>query len=345
MALDAQKRADDDKNNRVSSGPGEITRADIETRRRIRAVVIAIVASVVVSGAEISFALLLGLESLLAEGVHTLLDAVDSVIVLISIVLAARPADRTHQFGHGKFEAVGAAIEGAFMVCAALGIGYRGIHRLVHGLAPERIPTYVFAVMVVASVVYYVISLYLMREARRTRSPAILAEAMHLRTHIFITGGIAGGLLVGALGDWPIVDTLLALGVAVCLIFMAAHVFREVFAQFTDEALPADEIETLGEIVNRYSGSFVEVHGIRTRQSGAERHIEMHLVVMPETTVAAAHELSHTIEDAIVEKWPATRTTIHIEPLNMSVEEYRASMTGQPKVRTGDSPEEREFIH
>ncbi|MCG8406496.1 MAG: cation diffusion facilitator family transporter [Phycisphaerales bacterium] len=326
--------------------PNVTTEADREVRRRIRVVVFAIVASLVVSGTEISFAWLLGLESLLAEGIHTFLDAVDSVIVLIAIILAAKPADRTHQFGHGKFEAVGAAIEGAFMACAAIGIGYRGIDRLIHGRTPEQIPAYVCAVMLVAAGIYFIISMYLMREARRTRSPAILAEAMHLRTHIFITGGIAGGLLIGALGDWPIADTLLALGVAVCLLFMSLHVFREVFAQFTDAALPESEIEILGEIINRYSDSFVEVHGIRTRQSGSERQIEMHLVVMPETTVADAHRLSHKIEDAIAEKWPTTRTTVHIEPLNMEVKEYQSRMTGQPKVQTNEAfPEEREFIH
>ena len=286
------------------------------------------------------------MESLLAEGIHTLLDAVDSVIVLVAVLLAAKPADRSHQFGHGKFEAVGAAIEGAFIICAALGIGYRSIDRLAHNRVPEQIPFFVCAVMIATAVFYLAVSAYLMREARRSRSPAILAEALHLRAHIYITAGIAGGLLIGALGDWRVADTLLAMGVAVCLSLIAVRIFREVFAQFTDESLPAADLENLGEIVGRFSKEFVEVHGIRTRQVGAERHIEMHLVVVPETTVARGHDLGHRIEDAIADAWPTSRTIVHIEPLNTAAKDHEAWRAGEPKVRTDDaSPDEREFIH
>lgn len=306
----------------------------------------ATVASFSVGIVEIVLAWTLKLESLLAEGVHTLLDGVDSIIVLISVILAARPADRSHQFGHGKFEAVGAAIEGAFVTCAAGWIGYRAILRLITGQVPETIPWYVSLAMGVAALFYLGVSMYLMREARATRSPAIIAEALHLRTHVYIAGGLAGGLLIGAVGDYPVADTILALCIGVCLLGIAGQIFREVFAQFTDAALPPDELEQLGGIVKRHSESFIEVHGIRTRQAGAERHIEMHLVVEPRMTVAAAHALSHRIEDAIAEPWPSARVTIHVEPLNTDRADHRKWLDGQPKVRTADdSPDEREFIH
>lgn len=321
-------------------------RLDQETRRRIRAVWIALAASLSVCILEIGLGWWLGLASLVAEGVHTLLDGVDSVIVLVTVFLAARPPDRSHQFGHGKFEAIGAAIEGGFVASAAVGIAYTGIERLVHGIRPPVIPVYVVACMAAAAVFYLAVSAYLMREARATKSPAILAEALHLRTHIYITGGLAAGLFVGWLKDWPIADTVLTLAVAVALLFIAGHIFKEVLAQFTDQALPADELKTLEEIVGRFSGSFVEVHGFRTRRAGAERHIEMHLVVLPETTVAESHRIAHEIEDAIAAHWPTTRITVHVEPLNTAHKKHREWLAGQPKVRIADaSPDEREFIH
>ncbi len=326
--------------------PSLPTPEQLETKRRIRAVKIAIAASFSVGVVETGLGWFLGLESLVAEGIHTLLDGVDSIIVLFAVLIAARPADRSHQFGHGKFEALGASVEGSFVFAAALGIGYRAIGRLLRGESPEQIPLYVCLAMAAASIFYLGVSLYLMREARATRSPAILAEALHLQTHIYITGGLGVGLLVGAVGHWPIADTILALAVAVCLIVISGHIFREVIRQFTDAALPATEIDELAKIVERYSDRFIEVHGLRTRQSGAERHIEMHLVVVPETTVESAHTLSHKIESAITEKWPTTRTTVHIEPLNTADRNHEQWMEGQPKVRTHDaSPDEREFIH
>lgn len=318
----------------------------METQRRLRAVKVCIAASLLVCVVEIGLGVLLGLQSLVAEGIHTLLDGVDSVIVLVAVVLAARPADRTHPFGHGKFEVIGAAIEGSFVLAAGIAIAYESVGRLVRGDAPPEIPAYVCVVMAVAAVFYYVVSLYLMRVARETKSPAVLAEALHLRTHIYITGGLAIGLLIGAWGRKPIMDTVLAAGVAVCLGFISFHIFREVIRQLTDEAISEEEIAELAEILRPFESRFVEIHGLRTRRAGVERHIELHLVVMPETTVAASHALAHEMEHAITARWPASRTTIHVEPLNTTHSDHREWIRGQPKVRTQDaSPDEREFIH
>lgn len=318
----------------------------VEARPRLRAVKVAMGVSLIVCIVEIGLGWWLGLESLIAEGLHTLLDGIDSLIVLITVILAARPADRSHPFGHGKFEALGAAVEGSFVLAAAVGIAHRAVNRLIHHQAPESIPLFVCVVMVVAAGFYLWVSAYLMRVARETKSPAVLAEALHLRTHIYITAGVAGGLLIGALGNWPIADTLLALGISVCLVGISVHIFREVWKQFMDEALPDEDIEQLGSIINGFSTRFVEVHGLRTRQSGAERHIEMHLVVMPQTTVAQAHVLSHEIEGAIKAEWPTSRTTVHVEPFNTEDADHTEWLKGQPKVRTNDAtPDDREFIH
>jgi cation diffusion facilitator family transporter len=317
-----------------------------ETRKRIRACRVAMIVSLAVGLVEMSIGLSLGMASLTAEGAHTLLDALDSLIVLLTVHIAARPADRTHQFGHGKFEALGATVEATFIVAAAVGIAWQATGRLVRGEVPPAIPAFTVAVMSAAAVAYVLVSAWLMRMARETKSPAVLAEAMHLRTHIYITAGVAAGLLAGRLGGWPVADNLLALGIALCLVGIAGHVYREVFQQFTDAALPREEVSELAGIIQGYSDRFVEVHGLRTRRSGAERHIEIHLVVLPQTAVAAAHALGHEIEDAIAARWPTTRTTVHIEPLNTAATEHAGWMAGQPKVRTDDArPDEREYIH
>lgn len=322
------------------------TPQQLETQRRVRAVKLCIVTSALVCIVELALGITLGLASLVAEGIHTLLDGLDSVVVLIAVYIAARPADRSHPFGHGKFEALGATVEASFVIAAAIGIAYESVDRMLHGKSPDAIPWYVVAAMGGASVLYLFVSLYLLREARATRSPAVYAEAMHLQTHIYITAGLAVGLLVGAVGDYPLVDNLLSLGVSVCLVFIGLHIFREVYRQFTDAALPKEDLDQIAALIDPFASRFVEVHGLRTRQSGAERHIEMHLVVLPETTVAAAHALGHEIEDAIATHWPTARTTVHIEPLNTADANHRDWTKDQPKVRTDDdSPNAREFIH
>ncbi len=317
-----------------------------DAEQRSRAVIIAIVTSVLVCAMEIGLGWSLGLESLLAEGAHTLLDAVASMIVLIAVYRAAKPADRRHPFGHGKYEALGAAIEGAFILAAALGILYRGLDRLASGEVPKDIPLYVCAIAGAASVLYLFVSMYLMRIARETHSPAILAEALHLRTHIYITAGLGGGLLIGRIGDWPIADTLLTLGIAVCLAGMSFHIFREVLRQMLDVALPAEEVEQLEEAIRRFGHRFVEVHGLRTRRAGTERHIEMHLVMRPDETVAKAHALSDEIEAVIHQMWPNARIMVHIEPVDNERTDHDTWIKGQPKDGTADaSPDECESMH
>ncbi len=317
-----------------------------EAGRRSRAVIVAICASSVVCIVEIGLGWWLGLESLLAEGAHTLLDAVDSLIVLLTVYRAARPADQRHPFGHGKYEALGAAIEGAFILAAALGILYRGLDRLITGQVPDQIPLYVCAVAAAASVLYLFVSMHLMRIARETHSPAVLAAALHLRTHTYITPGIGGGLLIGRLGDWPIADTMLTLGIAICLAGMAVRIFREVSRQILDVALPDDEVELLARRIGRFGDRFVEGHGLRTRRAGTERHIEMHLVMHPDESVATAHSLGDEIEAAVRQMWPTARVTVHIEPVNIEHADHETWIQGQPKVRTADaSPDDREFMH
>lgn len=323
----------------------ELTPAQQETKRRLRAVWIAIGASFFVCTVELMLGWLLGLESLVAEGIHTFFDGFDSIIVLGAVIIAARPADRGHPFGHGKFEALGAMVEALFILSAAVAIGYRAIGLWSRGETPEQIPSYVAAVMIAAAIFYFFISRYLLKEARATRSPALLAEGIHLQVHVYITAGVGVGLLVGAIGDWPIVDTLLALAIAACLLLISIGLFRELFRQFTDAALPKEEIDRLAAIIERFSERFIEVHGVRTRQAGTERHIEMHLVVMPETKVGDAHALSHEIEQAVGDVWPASRTTVHIEPINTDDARYRKWLEGQPKVHVDEQrPDDREFI-
>ncbi len=323
----------------------ELTPAQQEAKRRLRAVWIAIAASFLVCAVELSLGWVLGLESLIAEGIHTFFDGFDSIIVLGAVIIAARPADRGHPFGHGKFEALGATVEAFFILFAAIMIGYRAIGLWLRGETPKEIPPFVAAVMIGAAILYFFISRYLLKEAEATRSPALLAEGKHLQVHVFITAGVAVGLLVGAIGNWPFVDTLLALAVAVCLLVISIGLFRELLRQFTDAALPQDEIDKLAGVIRRFSDRFVEVHGVRTRQAGTERHIEMHMVVMPETKVGDAHALSHEIADAVTEVWPAARTTVHIEPLNTDDERHEKWIEGQPKVHVDEHrPDDREFI-
>lgn len=330
----------------VDTASSTADRRRVDTQERLRAVKIAAVASLSVCVVELALGGLLHLQSLVAEGIHTLLDALDSLIVLFAVYKAVKPADRSHQFGHGKFEALGASVEASFIFAAAIGIAWQAVDRLIDGRTPGHIPAYVCAVMGVTAIAYFALSRYLMQVATRTRSPAVLAEALHLRSHIYITGGLAAGLLIGYLRDWPVADTVLALAVAGVLVLISIRIFREVFKQFIDAALPEAEIQLLGGIVAGFSRRFVEVHGLRTRQSGVERHIEMHLVISPETSVADAHDLSHEIEAAIEEQWPDARTTVHIEPGRSQDNGSTPPPGSPPKVRIDDaSPDEREFLH
>ena len=264
--------------------------------------------------------LLMGSVSVLSEAIHSAVDLIASLVAFVSVRSAAKPADRKHPFGHGKFENLSGAIEALLIFLAAAWIIREAVHKLGHP-QPLEVPGVGAALMLLSAALNWGVSRRLFRIGRETESIALTADAWHLMTDVYTSVGVMIGLgiiwinqLLGL--GWRVawVDPVAALCVA-CLILKAAwDLTLQSVHDLLDASLPAEEQAWIREQVVAHAPAVRGMHGLRTRKGGAERFVEFHLIVAKEMNIGAAHDLSEAIEQAIEGRFPATHVSIHMEP-------------------------------
>lgn len=286
-----------------------------------RAVVVCLITTLTVAIAELIIGWRFNLLSVFTEGLHTAADLIDSIAAFLLISIAHRPPDREHPFGHGKYDTIASLIGGLSVAGSGVYALYASGRILLGFDVGEPQPTITaMAVLALASVIYWIASSYALRVAAQTKSPTAYSEAIHIRTHVYITAGLFAGIVLSAsfeaagLGLAVWIDPLVALVLGLMLVYLGIDILRRGYKQMVDTALPQEELDEILAILNEFRDEFIEVHAIRSRRSGIEKHIDAHLVVNGEMTVRAGHDLAHRIEDRVLEKQPDTHLLVHIEP-------------------------------
>jgi cation diffusion facilitator family transporter len=259
--------------------------------------------------------LLSGSISIISEALHSGSDLVASVIALFSVRGASRPADESHGYGHEKVENVSGVVEGLLIFAAAVVIVFEAVTKLIDGVHLEHVELGIAVMLVSAAVNLAVSRLYLYPVARRTDSAALEADAAHLLTDVYTSAGVAGGLILVQLTGYEFFDPLIALCVAVLIMWTAWRLVSHSTRVLLDEALPDDELELVREKVSEHRGELIiGYHKLRTRRAGSKRHIDLHITVPDEMTVGEAHAAAQHIEDDIAGLLPSVEVLVHIEP-------------------------------
>ena len=258
--------------------------------------------------------ILSGSVSILSEAVHSGLDLVAALISWFSVREAGKPADEKHQFGHGKFENVAGTIEALLIFGAAIYIIWEAVNRLIEGTVEIEKLGIGAAVMGASAVINYLVSRHLLNVAVKTDSVALEADALHLRTDVYTSAGVLGGLIAIKVTGITMLDPLVAIVVALLIIKAAYDLTRNAFFQILDVKLPDDEEAIIHQTVQTYSHLFLEYHKLRTRKSGHIRHVDMHLVVPKLMSVEAGHNLSHQIISDIEQRLAYSQILVQIEP-------------------------------
>jgi cation diffusion facilitator family transporter len=252
--------------------------------------------------------------SVISEAVHSGIDLVAAIIAWFSIREAGKPADDEHRFGHGKIENVAGTIEAVLIFGAAFYIIWEAIQKLRGGKVEIESLGMGAAVMAVSAIANYFVSRHLLNVAVKTDSVALEADALHLRTDVYTSAGVLGGLVAIKLTGITMLDPVVAIVVALMIIKAAWDLTRTAFFHILDVKLPDDEEVLIHEVMDRYKSRLIEYHKLRTRKSGHIRHIDMHLVVPKQMTVEAGHTLAHQIEADIEQCLPHSNILVHIEP-------------------------------
>lgn len=253
-----------------------------------------------------------GAVSIISEAAHSAVDLVAALVAFYAVRKADLPPDSKHAYGHGKIENVSGAIEAVLIIGAALWIVYEALDKWHLAAVPEALELGI-VIMVISIVVNYWVSERLLRVAKATESHALEADALHLRADIWTSVGVLAGLALIKVTGWAWLDPAIALVVAV-IVFKAGYgMTKKSLYELTDIALPPEEEDRIGVIVNGHP-EVISFHQLRTRRSGSYRLIDMHLVLYKDMHLDKAHAVCDQIEEEIKAQFGPCDVVIHIEP-------------------------------
>lgn len=253
--------------------------------------------------------------AILSDAMDSAEDTLSSSFAFFTVRVSARPADVDHPYGHGKVESLAAAMRALLIGGGGIFIVYQAVHRLIDGqkdivLGPG------LATMAATALVNLGVALYVGRAALATGSLALTSETRHLWTNIAQAVAVFAGLALVGLTGRNFCDPLVALLLAAYLLWTAAGIFQSALVQIMDMSLPPSELRIIDHCVLHLGDEITGYHDLRTRRSGRERHIDLHLVVDPAKSVAEVHDLCDRIEEEVVRHLPGSVVTIHVEPVD-----------------------------
>lgn len=253
-----------------------------------------------------------GSVSLLAGLTDSALDAVASFLNLLAVHYALRPADDDHRFGHGKAEALAGMAQALFIGVSAVLIGVQATERLQ---APQPLGDTAIGIgVMLLSLVLTLALLALQRKViRLTGSTAVRADSLHYRSDLLLNGSILLALLLARFG-WPQLDALFGLGIALYILWSALQIARESTAILMDKELPGDIGEGMRELVLAIPG-VKGVHDLRTRVSGNQWFVQLHLELPGQLPLHQAHALCVQASHVIRQRYPKADVLVHADPV------------------------------
>lgn len=260
--------------------------------------------------------ILSGSVSILSEAIHSSMDLIAAVIAFFSVRVSSNPPDKKHPYGHGKFENVSGVIEAILILIAAGWIIFEAVERL---LEPEPATFSILGigilVMVISGIVNFFVSRKLYKVAKETDSLALEADALHLKTDVYTSLGVAVGLGLLWLTGLSWLDPIVAILVAILIIFESFSLLKKAYSPLLDTALPEKELQAIRKSIEKHIKPGMSFHKLRTRRSGNYKYVDLHLEVPAETTVIISHKICDDIEKEISLILPDVEVNIHIEPL------------------------------
>ncbi|MFD5869028.1 cation diffusion facilitator family transporter [Corynebacterium sp. NPDC060344] len=260
--------------------------------------------------------LITGSVGLLSDAAESLVNLVAAVVALVVLKVIAKPADSDHEFGHSKAEYFSAGLEGAMILVASGFIIAASIGRMLDPQPIEKVGVGLL-LAVGASVVNLVVALILLKAGRDHKSITLTADGKHLMTDVWTSGGVVLGVLLVWLTQWWWLDPVIALLVALNILFTGYKLLMEAGGGLMDKAMDAPDRADVDRILesHRDPARNIDVHEVRTRVSGRQEFIEFHLLVPGKWSVEHGHDILHAMEDDLRDRFPGVHIASHLEPI------------------------------
>ena len=256
---------------------------------------------------------------ILAEAAHSGLDLVAALVTYLAVRISGKPADEDHLYGHGKIENLSALFETLLLLGTCVWIVYEAIDRLFVNQVEVEVTFWAFAIMAASIVVNFFNSRRLYRVARKHRSQALEADALHFNTDIWSSSVVLLGLAFVKVGEWiPYLsffrkaDSVAALGVAAIVIYVSIELGMRTIRSLLDTA-PSGSVATIKNAIEALPG-VINCHAVRVRISGPQTFIDAHVLLDGSQTLDQAHALTEVIEKTIQKLMPHADVMVHPEP-------------------------------
>ncbi|MCD1263304.1 cation-efflux pump [Shinella sumterensis] len=254
-----------------------------------------------------------GSVALLSDAMESSVNVIAAIVAFAAISYAAKPADKTHPFGHHKAEYLSAVLEGVLIVVAALLIVKEALPAV---FAPTRMdaPALGLAINFAAALCNAIWATVLIRAGKRYRSPALAADGQHILSDVVTSVGVLVGLVLAILTGYAVLDPLLAVLVALNILYQGWKVITHSVDGLMDHAVEPEEAEAIKAAIAANATGSLGAHDLKTRRAGAATFVDFHLVVPATMPVGQAHDICDRLEDAIRVVQPGAQIAIHVEP-------------------------------
>jgi cation diffusion facilitator family transporter len=256
---------------------------------------------------------IIGSISVISEAIHSGIDLIASVVAYFAVRESNKPPDKQHPFGHGKAEGISGAFEGLLIFIAIILIVMEAVKKLFHGSTAINVDMGL-VVMGFSALLNTIVSRRLFNVAKKADSLALEADALHLSTDVITSLGVFFGLVLIRLTGWHLLDPIIALGVAIVIGKAAYDIVRRAIKDLMDENLSESELALIEKVLKEHQPHFIGFHDLRSRKSGNNREIDLHLVQCRHIKLQDAHALCDHLEEELLKQLPRIHITIHVEP-------------------------------
>jgi cation diffusion facilitator family transporter len=257
---------------------------------------------------------LTGSVGLLSDAIEGLVNVVAAIVALAVLMYSSHAPDREHNFGHEKAEYFSSGIEGALIFVAAGAIVWTAVPRLLEPQPLEQMGLGL-VLAVIAAAANAACAWVMLRAARRHRSITLEADARHLIADVLTTAGVLVGVVLVVVTGWHRLDPLVALAVAVHILWTGWHLMVRSFEGLMDRAMPEEDLKIVREVLETMRKEGADYHALRTRVAGSKSFANVHVLVPGSMSVHAGHDLVERIESEIRDKLPHVELLTHLEPL------------------------------
>ncbi|SHF75831.1 cation diffusion facilitator family transporter [Bacteroides luti] len=276
-----------------------------------RVALLSVLAAIFLTGFKMIIGILTGSLGILSEALHSTLDLIAAVITFFSVSISDKPADKEHNYGHGKVENFSALIETLLLLITCVWIIYEAVNRLVTGETEIKVNIWSYIVVITAIIIDVTRSRALSKVAKKHNSQALEADALHFSTDVWSSSVVLLGLICANFGFF-FADSIAALFVAILVVSVSLKLGKKSIDVLLDTA-PQDKVHMV-EVLLSATPEVISYHDLKIRSAGANTFIKVNVHLQPDLSLKQVHEICDKIEIEIGNLIKRSEVYIHAEP-------------------------------